>query len=55
MCIMGCGKNKFRNTPLVNNPVYICNIYLYVPHVQPLTCLCLHSTLIRSSSDLASV
>jgi hypothetical protein len=23
MCIMGCGKTKFRNTPLVNNPVYI--------------------------------
>jgi hypothetical protein len=22
MCIMGCGKKKFRNTPLVNNPVY---------------------------------
>jgi hypothetical protein len=21
MCIMGCGKKKFRNTPLVNNPV----------------------------------
>jgi hypothetical protein len=30
MCIMGCGKKKFRNIPLVNNPVYraiklICN------------------------------
>jgi hypothetical protein len=23
MCIMGCGKKKFRNTPLVNNPVCI--------------------------------
>jgi hypothetical protein len=22
MCIMGCGKKIFRNTPLVNNPVY---------------------------------
>jgi hypothetical protein len=21
MCIMGCGKRKFRNTPLVNSPV----------------------------------
>jgi hypothetical protein len=21
MCIMGCGKKKFRNTSLVNNPV----------------------------------
>jgi hypothetical protein len=21
MCIMGCGKKKFRNTPRVNNPV----------------------------------
>jgi hypothetical protein len=21
MCIMGCGKKKFRNTPLVNNAV----------------------------------
>jgi hypothetical protein len=32
MCIMGCGKKKFRNTPLVNNPVYliifsICKYY----------------------------
>jgi hypothetical protein len=23
MCIMGCRKKKFRNTPLVNNPVFI--------------------------------
>jgi hypothetical protein len=22
MCIMGCGKKKFRGAPLVNNPVY---------------------------------
>jgi hypothetical protein len=21
MCIIGCGKKKFRNTPLMNNPV----------------------------------
>jgi hypothetical protein len=25
MCIMGCGKKKFRNTPLVNNPVLFLN------------------------------
>jgi hypothetical protein len=26
---MGCGKKKFRNTPLVNNPVYKC----YLPEL----------------------
>jgi hypothetical protein len=25
MCIMGCGKKKFRNTPLLNNPALFLN------------------------------
>jgi hypothetical protein len=28
MCIMGCGKKKIRNTPLVNNPVVPTSTYL---------------------------
>jgi hypothetical protein len=28
MCIMGCGKKKFKNTPLVNNPVLLTVINL---------------------------
>jgi hypothetical protein len=24
---MGCGKKKFRNTPLVNNPVEFCRLF----------------------------
>jgi hypothetical protein len=28
MCIMGCGKKKFRSTPLVNKPVCFTSTYL---------------------------
>jgi hypothetical protein len=55
MCIMGCGKKKFRITPRMNNPVFVYKDATFRMHLIDVIYYCLDgSAAIISGTLLAS-